>query len=51
MKVDFLGLKNLGLRIWNLGIPVCLAMLFVLMLLIASDFLYNIHKDYGEKEY
>ena len=25
--------KNLGLRIWNLGIPVCLAMLFVLMLL------------------
>ena len=33
MKVDFSGLKNLGLRIWNLGIPVCLAMLFVLMLL------------------
>ena len=33
MNVDFSGLKNLGLRIWNLGIPVCLAMLFVLMLL------------------
>lgn len=33
MKVDFSSLKNLGLRIWNLGIPVCLAMLFVLMLL------------------
>ena len=33
LKVDFSGLKNLGLRIWNLGIPVCLAMLFVLMLL------------------
>lgn len=31
---------------WN---PSLSAMLFVLMLLIASDFLYNIHKDYGEK--
>ncbi len=29
----FRSRKNLGLRIWNLGIPVCLAMLFVLMLL------------------
>ena len=29
----FFRSENLGLRIWNLGIPVCLAMLFVLMLL------------------
>lgn len=34
MNLDFSGLKNLGLRILNLGIPACLAMLFVLMLLI-----------------